>query len=463
MVPATVDAICFGQAADIDSANGSAPAIRFPGSALFNDAPPFLAGVLVDHADHQYQGGDLLKITFQAEETAWLYLLYHQADSQTLLLFPNRKSDAHQIPKGTKVQVPPDDQSFRFRIQKPFGREVLQVLASTNRIPELEDLLTEASGTPVMTAERLAVVAERLSKEKDSWTEHRVSILTVGISTPAEPLPIAAPAERFGLFVGIGEYQHPEFVSTHVELQNSAKLFHQQMTRSGGIDPTNSRLLLNEQANRTGIEESITKWLPAVTKPGDVVFVYFSGHAGQYESHDRSEPDGLDEALCPWDFDAGTAEQSMDARIARAKSTSILDDTLARWLQELSGRQVVLVLDTCFSGGFVKEKKVPIQANLLANEAARVKDISQMNIIVLSSCASDEQSQFEGTANQTMWFTYCLSDLFENPETPKPLTVDDAFVRVRKRMKQLLTQANAAREQEPTMTDSALLPVLLIP
>lgn len=458
------EAVCLGQTSSgSDTRTASAPAASFPGAALFNDAPPFLAGVLVDHPDLRYQGGDLLKITFQAEETAWLYLLYHQADGQTMLLFPNRKSDAYQVEKGRKIQVPPDDQSFRFRIQKPFGQEVVQVLASNHKIPELDALLTDAPKTSAVSTQLLSTLAVRLCQEKNSWTEHRVPIVTVGKPAAAEPIPTPTPAARYGVFVGIGEYQHPEFVATHAELANSAKVFHEHMVQAGGIDMTNTRLLLNEQATRSGIEESLTQWLPAVSKPGDVVFVYFSGHAGQYESHDRSESDGQDEALCPWDFDAGVSGQSFEERIAMAKSTSILDDTLARWLQELSGRQVVLVLDTCYSGGFTQKKSGPIKSNLLANEAARVKDISQSNMVVLSSCASDEQSQFEGTSNQTMWFTYCLSELFEDPNTPRPLSVGDGFARVKKRMKTLLSEANAAREQEPTITDSALLPVQLIP
>src|SRR6185369_715944 len=41
---------------------------------------------------------------------------------------------------------------------------------------------------------------------------------------------------------------------------------------------------------------------------------------------------------------------AMDAYIRR--STGVSDDLFGRWLQDLAGRQVVVLLDSCFSGGF---------------------------------------------------------------------------------------------------------------
>lgn len=437
--------------------------LNFPGAALFNGQPPFLAGVLVDHEDGRYRQGDLLKVTFQAEQTAYLYLLYHQADGSSVLLFPNLANKDHHIPKGKKVQVPPNDTEFRFRIQKPFGQEVLQVIASTKTLPEFDDLLASATGVPTVSREGLTKLAQRLSGEIDTWTEHRVRIQTIEKPKPLPPSPPTPPARRFGLFVGIGKYQRPEFVHTHVELENSARVIHRNMLKLGGIEQDRARLLINEQATKAKIEESLTKWLPQVTQPGDTVFVYFSGHAGQDETTDPSEPDGLDESLAPYDFDLGTNQQPVAERIKLGKQTSISDNTLARWLQELNGRQVVLILDTCHSGGFVAGKGKGLIAKLFADEAARVKDISQMNIVVLASCAADEQSQFEGTKNQTMWFTFCLSEIFDKSDLKRPVLVRDAFEYTRLRMKQLLREANSIREQEPTMSDTALLPIALIP
>lgn len=50
--------------------------------------------------------------------------------------------------------------------------------------------------------------------------------------------------------------------------------------------------------------------LTARSKPGDVVFVMFSGHGGQTEDLDGDEDDGMDETLIPVDFE--TAGQIVD-------------------------------------------------------------------------------------------------------------------------------------------------------
>ena len=39
------------------------------------------------------------------------------------------------------------------------------------------------------------------------------------------------------------------------------------------------RIRTNDEATRKDIEEAITQWLPSVSRPGDTVFIYFSGLA----------------------------------------------------------------------------------------------------------------------------------------------------------------------------------------
>jgi len=274
----------------------------------------------------------------------------------------------------------------------------------------------------------------------------------------AAAAPPSKPA-RVGLFIGIGKYLHPEFAPTHVELAHSAEVMRELMLRRGGLDPAKTKLALDEQATKAQLRKLVTRWLPSVSRPGDTVFLYFSGHAGQFDTTDPSELDGKDESLAPYDLNAGNEKLPFAERQRRYRESSILDDTLARWLQELSGRQLVLIFDTCHSGGLVQDKGI----GYFGDEAPRVKDISQLNTIILTSCASDEQSLFEGIQNKTMWFTYCLTEAMTRPDAPRPLTVQAAFDDSRKRMRQLLREGNAGVDQEPTITDGALLPVVLAP
>ena len=429
--------------------------LEFPGAAIFNDEPPFLAGVAVDHASHTYREGEKLRIQFLAEKEAHLYLLYHQADGSSLLLFPNTAHRDCRVPAGKPIVIPPPGEEFRFRIRPPLGTEVLQVIAATGPLAELERL--SASGTTTASAKLLNDLAKELAGDRSSWTEHRLPIHTV-----AQDDRTARKRARVGLFIGIGQYEHPQVAPGHIELRRSAELMHELMLRHGGLDSTRTLLVCDEKATRANLQKLIAHWLPSVTQPGDTVFLYYSGHAGQSPTSDASEPDGQDETIGPYDLAARREGETYEQALARYRQSNITDDTLARWLENLQGRQVVVILDTCFSGGVVADKGLP--KSLLDDEAVRIKDIAQLNTLVLTSCAADEQSLIEGTSNKTMWFTYCLTEAIQAAAAKgQPLTVQDAGRYAQRRMRQLLTEGNAPREQEPAMADKIGLPVLLIP
>lgn len=453
------------------------PRPNFPGAGLFNDQPPFLAGVALDRADGIYRDGDTFRVQLQAERAAHLYLLYHQADGSSLLLFPNEVQPSSRIPARGQVVIPPADDTFRFRVRPPFGNEVLQVLAATEPLQELESLVQKRGRAAPVEAAVLQRLTERLAKDRSLWAEHRVQLQTQPADAPAVQ---TAPA-RVGLFIGIGNYQFPDYAPTHEELRRSAEVMHDLMLKHGGLDPQRTALIRDAQATKANLQKLISQWLPSVTRPGDTVFIYFSGHAGQIPTNDPTEADGLDETIGPYELEGTRRGESRAAGLARFRATNITDDTLAAWLAPLAGRQVVLIFDTCHSGGLAGDKAAGEKAvgeksadgkllvtdlgkSFWLDEAARVKDIVQLNTLVLTSCAADEQSLFEGTPNKTMWFTFCLSEAIElAAKQNKTLSAQGAFEYSKKRLRTLLAQARAPREQEPTLTDRIQLPVQLVP
>ncbi len=430
---------------------------HFPGEALFNANPPFLTGVAVDHKEAAYQEGQKLRIQFMAERDAHLYLIYHQADGVSLLLFPNVAQKLNRVPGGKPLVIPTSEKDLRIRIQAPFGREVLQVLATVEPVADLNDLVGRTDQFPIVSPEVMATISGRLLKAPATWTEHRVPIQTVAkAARPPERRP-----DRIGLFVGIGKYAHPEHGPTHAELGHSAEVMHDLMLKHGRLDPQRTRLVMNEHATKANLQEQITRWLPSVSQPGDTVFLYFSGHAGQFAIQDPGESSRQQQYIGPYDLNSGTQNMSVPQRMQIYRASNISSRELARWLEELPGRQIVFIFDTCHSGGLFRSKG--FDAGFMTAEASQIKALAQMNMLVLASCAADEQSLFEGTKNKTMWFTYCLTEAIENPSSSRPLTVQAAFDYSRQRMRTLLREGNAGREQEPQMTDMALLPIELIP
>ena len=180
---------------------------KFPGSDIFNSTPAFLVNVSVDHQDQTYKEGDRMVVRFKAERETYLYVLYHQADGSSLLLFPNSARPANRTPAGQDVNLADADDAFRIRIRPPLGTEVLQVIARLEPLTEL-DALAKTEGTPVVPADTLAKVRDGLLKDRTNWTEHRLPITTVVASAPSAKRDPA----RFALLMGVDRYQDDALV-----------------------------------------------------------------------------------------------------------------------------------------------------------------------------------------------------------------------------------------------------------
>jgi hypothetical protein len=77
---------------------------------------------------------------------------------------------------------------------------------------------------------------------------------------------------------------------------------------------------LDEQATKPNLDELIVRWLPSVSQPGDTAFICFSGHAGQVDNRDGTEPDGKDELIGPYDLEGGYRQGDAPARCRPCRS-----------------------------------------------------------------------------------------------------------------------------------------------
>jgi hypothetical protein len=419
---------------------------------VVNAHPPFLAYVKVNREDRVFEEGDHLQIEFLAQRQAFLYLFYHQADGRTLLLFPNSAAQNNDIPGRQVVRIPGPGLPFGIRIRPPLGKESVQVVAARQRVAELDALLERPKTQPVIPPQLLDQLAERLSRNHGLWAEYRLPIETVPAGTRPEPKPA-----RMGLFFGIGKYQNEKIAPTHEELRHSAEVMYDNMLKLGKLDPQRTQLVVDDKATRANMEKLITHWLPEVSQPGDTVFIYFSGHAGQVNPDPNGENSSPISVLGPYDVDNGDANTRAE-RDARMLETSIPSDMLSRWLEELSGRQVVLVLDTCHSGTMLQPKTM---SRFFSDHVGQLKDITQMNAVVLTSCAGDEEAAFEDNPQKTMWFTYFLADSMEKLKAP--VTIASSYQYTLEGMKKLYIAKKETLRQEPQLSDTALLPIYLAP
>jgi len=130
-------------------------------------------------------------------------------------------------------------------------------------------------------------------------------------------------------FEGIGPFPEDKLDDGAIDLYNL-------LISSKNWKEENIKLLLNENATKDNIRDSIVDWLDNKETKNDVVLYYFTGHSSKmpllkrYLGHTYSFP-----------YDISDFKYSED---------KITDFELASWLDELDSKHVTLILDTCYSG-----------------------------------------------------------------------------------------------------------------
>ena len=359
-----------------------------------------------------------------------------------------------------------------------------------------------------------------LVKDKQRWAESLLEFTTY----PPTHVFEHEKNRRFGVFFGTSKYKfskYEEEITKHNSDLGSAHRdaidLSQRMTQEGRL--TDVQLFTDEKATRANMQNAIEQWLPSVSKPGDTVFVYVAGHGAQIPDDGDDEADGLDEILIPHDYfsfdawlaldehrkqgrldpamaeyhryglevitecakKAGNMEQAV-AMINQVfcRNTAVSDDLFAHWLQALDGRQVIVILDICHSGGFAtNERKLPIgtvrsvslpykdKFDFLDGETIRLKDIGQGNTALFSACGAQETT-IERADNGLM--TSCLMEALK--KATGKLTLPDAHSQVSTAMTTYLRESNEKRKQlgkpalkmyEPVLYPSANNSFLLKP
>ncbi len=239
--------------------------------------------------------------------------------------------------------------------------------------------------------------------------------LVVGLSPEADAIVTR------GLLCGINDYK---YMGPGDDLEYSvadATNLYNLILGYGG-SRTNVRVLLGGSASKRGIQSGIRS-LALRARAGEVVLFYFSGHGSN---------DGEKTYICPYE--------------ATNHASMISEDELQLWLSAITakGATVVVILDTCFSGGFLtksltfggKERKarpkvwpgtLPLKPGRLASAG---KSLAQPGFIVMTASSEDESS-YEYTWMQGGVFTYFLRAAAAGPADDSYLADignDDGFI-----------------------------------
>ena len=162
-------------------------------------------------------------------------------------------------------------------------------------------------------------------------------------------------ASQKALLIGAGQYPYLAAKWSLAGPSKDVQSMSDFLVDQWGFSDADVRIIQDRDATKRGILDGIGTWLPSVTKAGDRIVIYFSGHGTQVDDISGDEQDGKDEAFVPTDFgrDPKCAKVAFADRAECARQM-ILDDELAIALENLRDRVVIVIADSCNSGTVTK-------------------------------------------------------------------------------------------------------------
>lgn len=137
-----------------------------------------------------------------------------------------------------------------------------------------------------------------------------------------------------GVFVGISDY--PGTDSDLSLCDQDAVNLHNVMQQEFGMQSHDAALLTNDEATVTNVMAALHE-LGQRARPQDMLIFFYSGHGGQTDGSSQSaDPDGIHETLALYDG-------------------AMIDDEFADVFNASPAGKALVVLDSCFSGGFAKD------------------------------------------------------------------------------------------------------------
>jgi hypothetical protein len=158
-------------------------------------------------------------------------------------------------------------------------------------------------------------------------------VVTLQQGTAPEVSASSSARRVYAVMVGISDY--PGTANDLPLTADDARKLQQALARQGTLAPE-SVTLIDGQATRAGLRSAFQR-VAAAAGPNDLFIFFYSGHGNQVRSQvSATEPDGKNETI-----------EMVDG--------SITDDEMNEMFQQVRAQTALLVLDSCFSGGFARD------------------------------------------------------------------------------------------------------------
>lgn len=85
-----------------------------------------------------FRGGDQFSLIINQSQTAYAMIIYENANSELVQIFPNQLENKMQLEQGRYYPLKLRQETLWFTVSPPFGKEKLWLFSSPIRFPELE-------------------------------------------------------------------------------------------------------------------------------------------------------------------------------------------------------------------------------------------------------------------------------------------------------------------------------------
>jgi hypothetical protein len=162
----------------------------------------------------------------------------------------------------------------------------------------------------------------------------------------------------YGIFTGISDY--PGKASDLDFTADDAQRLRDALTAGAGMESQDQVMLIDEAATRDALRSAIES-IAGRARPEDSFVFFFSGHGDRVEragGANASDPDGLDETIELYDG-------------------AVTDDDLTAWLADVRAGTSLILLDSCYSGGFAKDLiSVPGRMGVFSSEEDVISSVA---------------------------------------------------------------------------------------
>ncbi len=294
--------------------------------------------------------------------------------------------------------------------------------------PEVESEESEGQDIPLRVAESVisAAKAGGITKASDKFKYMLMAAQkSMGAPTPtsyASPI-LSAPAKQdvdvlprksailkknaYAIVIGIEQYRQKLPKADFAV--SDAKLMSEYLARVMGYPEENIVTLTNEYATKSDFEKYFEQWLANHAEKDSTIFIYYSGHGAP-------NPKTGDAYLVPYDGDPSFIAQT-------GYPLKKLYDALGK----LPAKEIIVALDSCFSGAGGRSVLAKGARPLVMN--FQDKMVLSKNMTVMSASSGEQISSTYDEKGHGL-FTYFFLKGIKNEDVVKPdgsIAISDLF------------------------------------